>query len=314
MNRRYFFFGLLGLAAACKKQPRVSHRAHPVSIARANSYSAELVDPIRRILTEHRVPVAGKRVLLKPNLVEFSPAAPINTHPVFVAAVAEAFRSVGAASVRIAEGPGHRRMTLDMAESAGYFQAVPNFERIFTDLNLDDVRAVSIPRPLSKLTQLYLPQAIFDCDLLVSLPKMKTHHWAGATLSMKNLFGIVPGAVYGWPKNLLHWAGIDESVADLHMLFPEHFSIVDGIQGMEGNGPILGAPRDAGVIVAGPHAPSVDATCCQVMGINPDRIRYLELIADRTGWRREQVREIAESSSSVRTDFALTPDFAHLRL
>ena len=74
---------------------------------------------------------------------------------------------------------------------------------------------------LSKLDSLYLPHTVLDCDLLVSVAKMKTHHWAGATLSMKNLFGLVPGAVYGWPKNVLHWAGIPESIVDLHHLFPE---------------------------------------------------------------------------------------------
>ena len=48
------------------------------------------------------------------------------------------------------------------------------------------------------------------------MPKMKTHHWVGATLSMKNLFGVVPGGIYGWPKNVLHWSGLEESIADLH--------------------------------------------------------------------------------------------------
>ena len=75
------------------------------------------------------------------------------------------------------------------------------------------------------------------------MAKMKTHHWVGATLSMKNLFGVVPSGIYGWPKNVLHWAGIDESIADLHAAFPRHFAIVDGIVGMEGNGPIQGSAQ-----------------------------------------------------------------------
>ena len=60
----------------------------------------------------------------------------------------------------------------------------------------------------------------FRYDLMVSMPKMKTHHWVGVTLSMKNFFGFVPGAVNGWPKNILHWAGINECIVDLYTEFP----------------------------------------------------------------------------------------------
>ncbi|MBV9498978.1 MAG: DUF362 domain-containing protein [Acidobacteriaceae bacterium] len=313
MNRRHFLLGSFACLAACHGN-RTSLR-HSVTIARAASYSADLVDLIRRILVEHRVAVKGQRILLKPNLVEFSSSAPINTHPVLVASVVEAFISLGAAQVCIGEGPGHRRMTLDMAEAAGFFQSIPGFEKRFTDLNIDAVVLTRLPRPFSSLSGLYLPQTVFDCDLVVSLPKMKTHHWTGATLSMKNLFGIVPGAVYGWPKNILHWAGIDECIADLHFLFPRQFSIVDGIEGMEGNGPILGTPKWAGVVVAGSHPPSVDATCCEIMQIDPRKIKYLKLISRRDpAWNIGASRQIGESIESVGTRFALHPDLEALRL
>jgi uncharacterized protein (DUF362 family) len=312
MNRRYFFLGCFAFAAGCS---RVTDRSrHRVSIVRAKSYSIELANLIRGVLLQHQLAVAGKSVLLKPNLVEFSSHAPANTHPVFVAAAAEAFRSLGAREVRIAEGPGHRRPTLDMAEDAGFFAAIPGFEQNFTDLNLDDVTRIPMARPFSSLSHLYLPNTALRCDLLVSLPKMKTHHWVGATLSMKNLFGLVPGAVYGWPKNILHWAGIHECIADLHALFPRQFCIVDGIEGMDGNGPILGRRNAPGVIVAGAHPPSVDATCCRIMQIDPKQIDYLRLVERRTGWSDASVDQIGESVGAVRTPFALIPAFENLRL
>jgi uncharacterized protein (DUF362 family) len=320
LHRRHFFFGSLGLALGCSRRANTPRSvparldAQRVSIVRAPSYSHDLAGLIRGILKDHGVAVAGKRILLKPNLVEFSAQAPINTSPVLVSAALEAFSSLGAARVTVAEGPGHRRMTLDMAEAAGFFSAIPRFEDRFVDLNIDDVRRVVLARPLSTLKELYLPNTAFDCDLLVSLPKMKTHHWAGATLSMKNLFGVVPGAVYGWPKNVLHWAGIDESIADLHYLFPRQFSIVDGIEAMEGNGPILGIPKHAGVIVAGAHAPSVDATCCQIMKIDPAKIGYLNLVSERSRWDWQSVRQSGETIVSVSTPFALHRDLRHLRL
>jgi len=312
LSRRHFFFGCFALAVGCRKP--VARAKHRVSIVRARSYSVEMESLVRNLLIEHNVSVAGRSVLLKPNLVEFSSEAPVNTHPVFVSAVAEAFRSLGAAKVHIAEGPGHRRTTLDLAEAAGYFDAISGFERNFTDLNLDEIRRVRIQNPFSTLSELYLPQTSLTYDLLVSLPKMKTHHWTGATLSMKNLFGLVPGGVYGWPKNVLHWAGIDECIADLHFLFPRQFCIVDGIEAMEGNGPILGSKAPAGVIIAGTHPPSVDATCCRIMQLDPSKIRYLRLVAARSPWSACAVEQIGERVEDVTKRFRLLPELEHLRL
>ena len=300
-----------GSLAACSR-----HRgpAPLVSILRAPSYSGGLLDCVRRMIAEHKLEVRGKRVVLKPNLVEFDPGTTINTHPAVVEATLEAFRSAGATEVRIAEGPGHRRNTLELAEAAGYFATVPKFEELFTDLNLDDVKRVAIPHAHSKLDSLYLPVTALACDLLVSIPKMKCHHWAGATLGMKNLFGLVPGAVYGWPKNVLHWAGIPECIADLHALFPRRFTLVDGIVGMEGNGPIQGAPKAVGVLVGGTDAAAVDATCCRIMRIDPARIEYLRLAEDRGQTEASNVRQIGETISAVETPFRLVADFRALRL
>ncbi len=269
---------------------------------------------MQRIISEHRLDIRGKRVVLKPNLVEFDSNTVINTHPKMVHAALEAFRAAGAADVRIAEGPGHRRETLDLADSAGYFSTVPKFESVFTDLNLDEVTKVNLVRPQSKLNSLYLPQTILGCDLLVSMPKMKTHHWVGATLSMKNLFGLVPGGVYGWPKNMLHWAGIDECIADLHSLFPKTFAIVDGIVGMEGNGPIQGTPRPVGVVVAGADPVAVDATCCRIMQIDPQRVGYLRLAAGQDQVREKWIPQAGEKIASVATRFALLPELESFRL
>ena len=172
-------------------------------------------------------------------------------------------------------------------------------------------------RRFSRIKKLYLPNSALGADLLVSMAKMKTHHWVGATLSMKNLFGVVPGGIYGWPKNVLHWAGIDESIADLHDGFPRQFAIVDGIVGMEGNGPIQGTPKYAGVLVAGRDPAAVDATCCRIMRIDPMKIRYLQLVS-RRGTEAQitegDIQQIGESIQSVSTPFELIPLFQKMRL
>jgi uncharacterized protein (DUF362 family) len=309
INRREFVAGALGSMALAGCSRSQAPRQAAVSIVRAATYSQDLYDTVRRLLQEQKLDVRGKHVVLKPNLVEFEPGSVINTHPLVVHAALEAFRALGAADVRIAEGPGHRRNTLDLADAAGYFETIRNFEDVFTDLNLDEVSRVAVARPSSRLKSLYLPQTVLSCDLLVSLPKMKTHHWTGATLGMKNLFGLVPGGIYGWPKNVLHWAGIPECIADLHGLFPRRFTLVDGIVGMDGKGPIQGKPKPAGVLVAGRDMPGVDATCCRIMGIDPARISYLQIAGIP-----EKIDQLGERVEAVRTNFDLLPIFQSLRL
>jgi uncharacterized protein (DUF362 family) len=113
---------------------------------------------------------------------------------------------------------------------------------------------------------------------------------------------------------VLHWAGIDESIADLNHLFPRQFCIVDGIVGMQGNGPILGVAKKAGVIVAGHDPVSVDATCCRIMGIDPLKLKYIRLAAGRGGWEPGDVRQIGETIRSVETPFDLVAEFQSYRL
>ena len=126
------------------------------------------------------------------------------------------------------------------------------------------------------LEQLALPVELLRSDFIVSMPKLKTHHWAGMTASMKNFFGVVPGAVYGWPKNILHVHGIDNSIVDLNATIRPHLAIVDAVTAMEGDGPIMGNATAVGHDRHRPGSCAVDATCARVIGLDPDRIPYLE--------------------------------------
>src|SRR6202040_3458581 len=119
----------------------------------------------------------------------------------------------------------------------------------FVDLNRDDLRKVKLKANYSGLGELWLPRAVLESNFVVSMPKVKTHHWSGVTLSMKNMFGVVPGAKYGWPKNILHWQGIQESILDVCATVPVHFVIADAIVAMEGNGPLNGHSRPLNRIV-----------------------------------------------------------------
>jgi uncharacterized protein (DUF362 family) len=282
----------------------------PVAIVRAASYSAELVRPVLEGIRACRLDVRGRNVLLKPNLVEFDRGTAINTDAAVLAAAYEAFRELGAASVRIGEGPGHRRDTFELVRQAGYDQAIGGFERVFTDLNRDDVSEV---RGFADDPSIFLPDTALAADLIVSLPKMKTHHWAGVTLSMKNLFGLVPGAVYGWPKNRLHYAGITRSILELNRIFRNTFAIVDGIVGMEGNGPIQGTPKRAGVLVFGADLRAVDATCCRIMGLDPMKVEYLRQAAHLGVISEGRIVQRGEPIEPAGAGFDVLEQFKELR-
>ena len=284
-----------------------------VAVVKAASYLKDLADAMRRGILECGLHVAGKRVLLKPNFVEFDPHTCINTDVAVVATALDVFRSLGAADVKIGEGPGHRRDTLAIAELTRYRSEIPRFDDVFVDLNRDDVTAV---KGFAGRDEFYFPNSVLAADLIVSLAKMKTHHWAGATLSMKNYFGLVPGSIYGWPKNELHYIGIDTAIMELTRVFgPKSFALVDGIVGMEGNGPIQGTRKQAGVLVMGSDLAAVDATCCRIMGIDPARVGYLQKAADHLGVIEEsRIEQRGEAIAGLRTNFELIKEFSQLRL
>ena len=261
-------------------------RTQPVFIARNQRYDGPLTATIREGLVAAGFDpawVRGRRVLLKPNLVEPSHKAPHRTtHPAVVLAAAEAFLGWGA-QVMVGEGPGHVRDT-EMALIESGLQAALKTARLpFDDFNYGESRAVANRSRRSSLREIYFPTTVLDADLVVSLPKLKTHHWVGMTAAMKNLYGSLPGLVYGWPKNVLHHAGIPETVVDINASLPPTIAIVDAILAMEGDGPIMGTPKPLGLLVIGTNSTAVDATCARIMDLEPGRISYLAMASGRLG-------------------------------
>jgi uncharacterized protein (DUF362 family) len=284
-------------------------------IRRVDSYQRDLLAILHESLREFALPVKGKTVLLKPNLVGHDPDGYINTHPAVIAAAREAFLKLGAARVLIGDGPALDRDTFAILESVRLREFTGNLGRDFCDLNTDDVERVPLETRASLLKELYLPRTVLGADLFVSMPKLKTHHWAGVTLSMKNLFGIVPGSCYGWPKNVLHWAGIDRSILDINAAARPDFVIVDGIVGMEGNGPIQGTPKPAGVLLFGDDPIAADSTACRLMALRPEKIDYLSRASTMLGHLDPaKITHLGEPLSSASTPFSVLPAFSHLKV
>ena len=255
LTRRDFLVGIAAMAAGAsvsapsllpKYQGDRRPRRSRVAILRAERYYHGLDQILAAGLQLFPINVRDKTVVLKPNLVDYAPGHAINTHPMLVLAAAESFRRLGAKYVIVAEGPGHQRDTQLVLSQSGYQQSLKEEKIRFVDLNRDELIRTPLRSRYMGMRDLWLPRTVLEADFLVSMPKIKTHHWAGVTLSMKNMFGIVPGARYGWPKNILHWKGIQESILDLCATVPIYFVIADGIVAMEGNGPLNGDPRPLG--------------------------------------------------------------------
>jgi uncharacterized protein (DUF362 family) len=318
-RREFLAVTAMALASGCKRPPYQSSDfsvpgKSPVAILPAERYDIDLADVIGRGLAELHVDVKDKRVLLKPNLVEYEPGTVINTHANVVVGAVIALKRAGAASVVVAEGPGHRRDIEYLVTSTGLFDHLREEHATFVDLNHDDVRPTRLRSWFTGLDALMLPAAVLDADLVVSMPKLKTHHWAGMTCSMKNLFGTVPGAVYGWPKNLLHVKGIEQSILDLNATIRPRLAIVDAIVGMEGDGPIMGTPKPVGAVIMGTDLVAVDATAARLMRLRPERMAYIAEARHYLGnVDAGRIEQRGESIERYATPFQVLGAFEHMR-
>lgn len=298
-------------ASACGRPPYRKEDfavlpSSPMAILPASSYDADLTDLIVRglALLGPGVDVRGKRVFLKPNMVEYEVDKAINTNPLVVAAAATAFLKAGAREVVVGEGPGHRRDIEYLLEGTGLDDVLDDLRLRFVDLNHDDVGQVTLRSHFTGLQSMWLPAELLQSDFIVSMPKLKTHHLAGITASMKNFFGTVPGAVYGWPKNLLHFRGIDNSIIDLVATIRPHLTIVDGVIAMEGDGPIMGRPRAVGFLAMGTDLVAVDATLARIIGLNPAKVPYLSMAGAFMGnVSEERIEQRGEKPERYRAQF-----------
>jgi uncharacterized protein (DUF362 family) len=257
-----------------------------VAIIDCPSYEEDMVALIKPYLNKLDLPdLQGKTVVLKPNMVDYRQGKQITTNPAVIAAAFQLVKEMGAKQIKIADGPALYRDTQFLLDKSGIGAICEKLGVEFIDLNLDDIQLLENPHGFTPLKHFYLPRTIVQADCIVTLPKLKTHHWAGMTCSLKNLFGCVPGRKYGWPKNILHGMGVDKSIIDVAKLVcaKSSFSFVDAVVTMEGEGPLNGKNRDSGFLVLGKDLAAVDATCAATMQFDTKRMKYMRLAGEVFG-------------------------------
>jgi uncharacterized protein (DUF362 family) len=120
----------------------------------------------------------------------------------------------------------------------------------------------------------------------------------------------MPGRKYGYPKNLLHFMGIDRSIVDLNHLVRPAFAVVDAVVAMEGEGPFNGTAKQTGFLVCGKDLAAVDATCARTMGMSPYQIDYLKVAGQVLGnINVDEIKQVALPIAAVKQIFALPATF-----
>ena len=208
----------------------------------------------------------GNTVLIKPNLCVARPVeSAAITNPLVVKAVAKMVKELGAKPI-IGESTSIGADTEEAYKTGQYTKLrEAGFEVI--DLKKKGTETVKVPLPKAKaMKEVVLPKIVVDADVIISVPKMKTHDNALVTLSMKNMKGVLPDKY----KRLLHHTyGVFQGIADLHTAIKPRLTVMDAIVGMEGFGPALGTPVQMGLIIAGRDFVAVDTVTTAVMGFNP---------------------------------------------
>jgi uncharacterized protein (DUF362 family) len=251
----------------------------------------------------NQVPLKGRRVVIKVNLVDFQSGRAIHTHPMVVASALELCRKWKVADVAVVEGSGFLRNTEQLVAASGLGEVLSHFRVPFVDLNHDEPVRVSNKGRLSGLDHLYMARTVATAEVLISIAKLKTHSILGASLSLPNMLGALPGTCYGWPKNELHGRGLENSVVDAAATRLPDLAIVDGIEAMDGDGPLNGTSKNSGALVFGSDPVAVDATCFRLLGLNPEAPNgYLALAHDKNlGLIKEsEIKQIGESIATIR--------------
>ncbi len=241
-----------------------------------------------------------QRIMLKPNMISHSPDTTTNpavVEPLIVlmqAAGKEVCIGEGTATAKgynRIEGEDYRTksktMLKDMQQSVfdtlGYTQLSEKYGVDLINLHLGETQTVSVPDGMV-FKELVLNKAVLDVDMLCSVPMLKTHGLAVVTLGMKNLFGIIPGSVYGSVRGRVHDMAleVEESgtncvIMDLVRTVPPGLVVIDGSVGMEGDGPLSGIPVKMDLIIAGTNPLATDMIGSIIMGFDPYRIPTFQM-------------------------------------
>lgn len=274
----------------------------PVSIVKCQSYEeGEVQKALRRSIDliggMGRFVKRGDRVLLKPNLLYGkAPEKAVTTHPALVKGIIEMVKEQGG-HPQLGDSPGMGNAT-GVAQKSGIKKVADAMGCPIVEFKRPVLPAEKRGRVFKKIE---IDQALFEADVIINLPKWKTHGQMLLTLGVKNLFGCVPGP----RKALWHLrAGRDaklfaQILVDIYLLIQPSLTILDGIVGMEGGGPGSGDPIPLGLILASQDPLYLDQIVCDLLGISRNAL-LTNRVAFEQGLGRDEIEVKGETIEEMK--------------
>lgn len=259
-----------------------------VSVALCGSYDeGEVCQKVKNALglLDLQSSPKGKTVLLKVNcLMAAPPERHITTHPAVVSALCRYFLETGAKKVQIGDSsggglaPAGQNRTKNALKVCGMAEVAEKHGAELVDF--DKSKIVTFETPYMKIG---IAEPVLKADLLVSVPKLKTHVFTKYTGAVKNMFGCLPGDA---KANVHRIAGgepkFSEMLLDVYSVTKPSLAVMDAIIGMEGNGPTSGKPRKIGAILASKNPAALDRVACEMVGFPPTEINTNRIAAERS--------------------------------
>jgi uncharacterized protein (DUF362 family)/Pyruvate/2-oxoacid:ferredoxin oxidoreductase delta subunit len=218
--------------------------------------------------------ISGRKVLIKPNVLRSSEIKDgIVTNPAVLRAVVDKIETMGPASIVVGDNPGlfSYGANEESFSKTGLMDAAKGH---YKNIGNDSRKVAFNPKFMPFVS---VSQDVLDADIVISLPKFKTHGLTVLTGAIKNSYGLLPGA----QKAMLHKAAgnpadFNEVIVEVFKLRVPELFIVDAVVGMEGNGPASPDLRNIGMILASDNAVAVDSVIATMMGCDPGKLRFLQ--------------------------------------
>ena len=243
-----------------------------VALVRCESYEYDKVkEAVERGLAllggANQFVKTGEKILLKPNwIMAVPPERCATTHPSIFKAVSEIFLEEGV-TLSYGDSPGHGTTEdeeYEAARATGFYEIAEELSIQLADfIHGRDVKTAS--------NTFHISNGALDANGIISLPKLKTQGFLKLTGAVKNQMGCIPGRLKGnYHRELPRPADFARMLVDLNMYLKPRLYIIDGIVGMEGNGPMNGDPKPMNVILLSSDPIALDATVCRLVNVNPE--------------------------------------------
>ena len=241
----------------------------------------------------------GQRVLLKPNMLSCkSPDHAATTHPAVVEAVAKAFIEAGAEVIIGDSPPAVFGRTDQYWEKTGFARAAANSGATLQCFETAEKQAIEFETNGKRLST-HIVKTFFEADLVVNLPKLKTHNLTRITAAVKNLFGLVPGLQKAlWHKVFPKSLEFSNFMTDLAHKLPTAITILDAVEGMEGQGPAGGNRIFPGFILAATCPVAIDRAICAIANLDENSVAMLRR-ARELNWGPASASELVFEGAKI---------------